>query len=153
MGKKKHKLLKDLSGHSPLVNLFYKTKTKKITVVQYQNEKRREGVRLRRPPIQKQMVAQQQSTNLSSKSSLHPRAGDCPLEKLLLGVHEDVLVARHNLHSLPDLPDVGLCGRGHHSHGELGHFTIMVELIVPPECICFYLLLQPCLVLSPSGVT
>ena len=38
-GKVKHKLLKDLSGHSPLVNLFSKTITKKITVVQYQNEK------------------------------------------------------------------------------------------------------------------
>ena len=34
-------MLKDLSGPSPLVNLFFKTKTKKITVVQYQNEKRR----------------------------------------------------------------------------------------------------------------
>ena len=45
-GKVKHKWLKDLSGHSPLVNLFSKTITKKITVVQYQNEKRR---RERRP--------------------------------------------------------------------------------------------------------
>ena len=134
-GKVKHKLLKDLSGHSPLVNLFYKTKTKKITVVQYQNEKRREGVRLRRPPIQKQMVAQQQSTNLSSKSSLHPRAGDCPLEKLLLGVHEDVLVPCHDLHSLPDLPDEGFGGGGHHRHGELCLLPTMVELAVTPECI------------------
>ena len=37
----KTQMLKDLSGHSPLVNLFFKTITKKITVVQYQNEKRR----------------------------------------------------------------------------------------------------------------
>ena len=44
-GEIKHKLLKDLSGPSPLVNLFFKTITKKITVVQYQNEKRRLGRR------------------------------------------------------------------------------------------------------------
>ena len=44
-GEIKHKLLKDLSGPSPLVNLFFKTKTEKITVVQYQNEKRRLGRR------------------------------------------------------------------------------------------------------------
>ena len=37
-GEIKHKLLKDLSGQSPLVNLFFKTKTKKITVVLYQKE-------------------------------------------------------------------------------------------------------------------
>ena len=37
----KTQMLKDLSGPSPLVNLFFKTKTKKITFVQYQNEKRR----------------------------------------------------------------------------------------------------------------
>ena len=44
-GEIKHKLLKDLSGQSPLVNLFFKTKTENITVVQYQNEKKRLGRR------------------------------------------------------------------------------------------------------------
>jgi len=53
LGKKIRKLLKDLSGPSPLVNLFFKTKTKKITVVQYQNEnekRRRERRPIKTPP-------------------------------------------------------------------------------------------------------
>ena len=44
-GEIKHKLLKDLSGQSPLVNLFFKTKTENITVVQYQHEKKKLGRR------------------------------------------------------------------------------------------------------------
>ena len=147
-------MLKDLSGPSPLVNLFFKTITKKITVVQYQNEKRRrEGVRLRRPPIQKQIVAQQQSINLSPKSSLNSGTSDRPLEELLLGIHEVVLVPCHDLHSLPDLPDEGLGGGGHHRHGELCCLSTMVELTVPPQCIRSDLLLQSYLVLATPGVS
>ena len=155
----KRQMLKDLLGHSPLINLFFKTITKKITVVQYQNEKRRRERRpIKTPPPypplnQKQIVAQQQSINLSPKSSLHSGTGDCPLEKLLLGVHEDVLVPCHDLHSLPDLPDERLGGRGHHRHGELRCLPTMVKLAMSPECTGSVLLLQPCLVLATPCVS
>ena len=64
-GKVKLYLLKDLSGPSPLVNLFFKTKTKKITVVLYQKEK------------EKKIVAPQQSIALLwiRCSSVHLLAG------------------------------------------------------------------------------
>ena len=80
--------------------------------------------------LSKHIVARQQSTNLLFKSSLHPRAGDWRLEKLLLGFHEDVLVPCHDLHSLPYLPDERLGGGGHHRHGELCLLPSMVELLI-----------------------
>ena len=73
--------------------------------------------------------------NLSSKAPLNSCTWDSTLEELLLGVHEDVLVPCHYLDSLPDLPDEGLSGGGHHRLGELSCLPTMVELTVPPECI------------------
>ena len=90
------------------------------------------------PLPQKQSVAQQ----LSAKSSFCPGVRDCPLEELLLGVHEDVLVACHDLHALSDLPDVGLGGGGDHRHGEVSSFPTMVEFTVSPEGIRPFLPLQ-----------
>ena len=73
------------------------------------------------------------------------------MEELLLGVHEDVLVACHDLHALSDLPDVGLGGGGDHRHGEVSSFPTMVEFTVSPEGIRPFLPLQVGLMVIASG--
>ena len=84
MGKKIRKLLKDLSGPSPLVNLFFKTKTKKITVVQYQNEnekRRRERRPIKTPPMPSSYPKTNSCSATVNKSIYRPN----PLCTLVLG--------------------------------------------------------------------